>query len=64
MGKCDQNDYEVVESYNVKEGTTVFRCKCGIKYGQKFPYFNEMLPDGSIIPYMKKNRWGIWKSVQ
>jgi hypothetical protein len=59
-GKCTGDDYELVER-NREEGTVVFCCKCGTKYFQKLPYFKEILPDGSMIPYMKENKWGRWK---
>lgn len=59
-GKCTEKDYELVE-YNQKDGTFVFRCKCGTKYFQNLPYFSEMLPDGSMKPYMKKNSLGRWE---
>jgi hypothetical protein len=59
-GKCTSEDYEIVK-YNEEDGTFIFRCKCGTEYYQDFPYFKEILSDGSLKTYMKINRWGKWK---
>ena len=60
-GTCHAQDYETVE-YRCEDNSSVlvFRCKCGTKYALSFPYFMELLEDGTPKPYMKKI-WGKWK---
>jgi hypothetical protein len=60
-GTCHAQDYEIVE-YRCEDDSSVlvFRCKCGTKYAQSFPYFMELLEDDTPKPYMKKT-WGKWK---
>ena len=57
-GKCFYDDYEFVEAK--QDGDAVFRCKCGTKYIQSLAYFKEILSEGSLKPYMKKNKIGQW----
>jgi hypothetical protein len=60
-GKCLAPDYEMVEIRQLKDRFALaWRCKCGTMYLQKFPRFQELLPDGSVVPYMKRTR-GKWK---
>jgi hypothetical protein len=58
-GTCHAHDYSIIE-YIAIDRTVLLRCKCGTKYVQRFPYFMELLEDGTPKPYMKKI-WGIWK---
>jgi len=58
-GTCHMLDYKIIESIE-KDQSVLLRCKCGTKYVQRFPYFMELLDDGTTKPYMKKI-WGIWK---
>lgn len=60
-GECsfDNKDYKFLgfKSKNKR----IWRCKCGQDYLEYKRYFKEILPDGSLKPYMKKDIMGRWK---
>lgn len=60
--KCE--GYKTEET--IKDGFC-YRCSCGIKYTYKKlksgeVEFQELLPDNTTRPYMKRSRFGRWKS--
>lgn len=63
LGKCKADDYDYIKT---TEGGVVFICKCGGFYILTKGEFREILPNGTTMPYMKRNRFGQWinKSVK
>jgi hypothetical protein len=57
-GKCQSEDYKCVECYN---GHLTYECRCGIRYIAKRDCFLELLADGTMKPYMKKDAAGNWQ---
>lgn len=60
-GVCQAQDYLLLKA--TREGSA-FQCKCGDKYfrlGMTGRFF-EILPDGSLRPYMKRKPFGKWES--
>jgi hypothetical protein len=59
-GVCQAQDYELLKA--TSEGST-FQCKCGDKYFRlgTTGRFLEVLPDGSLRPYMKRKPFGKWE---
>lgn len=59
-GACQALDYELLRIPNEEPH---FRCKCGDEYFNSLPdgRFLEVLPDGSLRPYMKRKRFGGWE---
>jgi len=62
-GKCGANDYKFLKI--TKDGS-VFQCRCGDKYFRlrAAARFLEVLPDGSLRPYMKRKPFGKWQPDQ
>jgi hypothetical protein len=60
---CSSTDYELIEC--LRTGSSVYRCKCGKKYLQDEKSFAELLEDGTVHPYMRKNGlFGRWERVK
>jgi hypothetical protein len=53
-GKCRAGEYR----YSQVEGRLVCRCQCGTEYKRAGRRFSEVLPDGSIRPYL------VWRAFR
>ena len=58
-GKCQTRDYRLMDS---PPNRTVIRCRCGELYRYAEDRFAEILPDGSLRPYMVRDALGNWKA--
>ncbi len=63
-GKTKYGEYQYVGQMSepfTEETWFENRCpKCGRRYKSKSGVFNEVLPDGTMVPYMETSRWGRW----
>jgi hypothetical protein len=59
QGKCRPRDYVLLTSMSEK---AVFRCRCGDRYLSKGGHFSQILPDGSLLPYMAQDSSRRWKT--
>lgn len=57
LGKCMVDDYDYIKRTN--EGV-FFTCKCGGTYLLTNGHFKEVLPGGTTVAYMKRNKLGRW----
>jgi hypothetical protein len=59
-GKCKAGDYQLLRA--TTDGS-VFQCQCGDKYFRlgRTGRFLEILPDGSLRPYMRRTPFGKWQ---
>jgi hypothetical protein len=58
QGKCGAEAYSVIKI--TPQGWS-FRCRCGDMYLSKGYRFGELLPDGSVRPYMVRAPFRDWK---
>ena len=56
--KCFAKDYSVLKF--TPDGV-MFRCRCGNTYLKSKNRFVEVLPDGSVHPYMRRSTWRNWR---
>ena len=57
QGNCKPTDYVIVDSSPEK---ALFRCRCGDLYVSHDGRFQQLLPGGSLMPYMVRNASGDW----
>ena len=57
-GICQSDDYRCVDLWNHH---LKYQCKCGTTYVAKGRQFLEVLPDGTLKPFMRKRRFGDWE---
>ncbi|PKN18663.1 MAG: hypothetical protein CVU71_14415 [Deltaproteobacteria bacterium HGW-Deltaproteobacteria-6] len=46
------------------DGSVRFKCPtCGRIYEKDHNRFNELMPDGKMVPYMSHSKWGRWRQT-
>jgi hypothetical protein len=66
-GQCKYRNYQYVGQTGLNQADTrlKFKCpKCGRTYVLSEGRFDELTPNGHIVPHVSHSKWGRWKKVE